>query len=66
MLCLPSKCIVTDTELNQKLGVNHNGAPVDQQVSATGVGWLFGPNGPLRQYFSLYGAVSQRGERKEK
>ena len=32
--------------------------------------WLvgcFGPNGPLRQYFSLYRAVSQReGERKEK
>ena len=34
------------------------------------VGWLvgcFGFNGPLRQYFSLYRAVSQReGERKEK
>ena len=34
------------------------------------VGWLvgcFGLNGPLRQYFSLYQAVSQRvGERKEK
>ena len=32
-------------------------------------GWLvgcFGFNGPLRQYFSLYRAVSQReGERKE-
>ena len=32
--------------------------------------WLvgcFGLNGPLRQYFSLYRAVSQRqGERKEK
>ena len=28
---------------------------------------LFGLNGPLRQYFSLYRAVSQReGERKEK
>ena len=23
------------------------------------VGWLFGFNGPLRQYFSLYRAVSQ-------
>ena len=35
-----------------------------------GDGWLvgcFGLNGPLRQYFSLYRAVSQReGERKEK
>ena len=35
-----------------------------------GFGWLvgcFGLNGPLRQYFSLYRAVSQReGERKEK
>ena len=34
------------------------------------VGWLvgcFGLNGPLRQYFSLYRAVSQReGEIKEK
>ena len=34
------------------------------------VGWLvgcFGLNGPLRQYFSLYRAVSQKeGERKEK
>ena len=33
------------------------------------VGWLvvFGLNGPLRQYFSLYRVVSQReGERKEK
>ena len=33
------------------------------------VGWLvgFGFNGPLRQYFSLYGAVSQReGERGKK
>ena len=34
------------------------------------VGWLvgcFGLNGPLRQYFSPYRAVSQReGERKEK
>ena len=30
------------------------------------VGW-FGLNGPLRQYFSLYRAVSQiEGERKEK
>ena len=34
------------------------------------VGWLvgcFGLNGPLRQYFSVYRAVSQReGEREEK
>ena len=34
-----------------------------------GVGWLVGSglNGPLRQYFSLYRAVSQReGERGKK
>ena len=35
-----------------------------------GAGWLvgyFGFNGPLRQYFSLYRAVSQReGEREER
>ena len=34
------------------------------------IGWLvgcFGFNGPFRQYFSLYGAASQReGERREK
>ena len=33
------------------------------------IGWLvgFGFNGPLRQYFSLYRAVSQReGERRKK
>ena len=31
------------------------------------VGWLVGFNGPLRQYFSLYRAVSQReGERGKK
>ena len=30
-------------------------------------GWCFELNGPLRQYFSLYRAISQReGERKEK
>ena len=38
--------------------------------NAGGEGWLvgcFGFNGPLRQYFSLYRAVSQReGEREEK
>ena len=36
---------------------------------STNVGWLvvFGFNGPLRQYFSLYRAVSQKeGERGEK
>ena len=26
------------------------------------IGWLVGFNGPLRQYFSLYRAVSQREE----
>ena len=37
-----------------------------ENVFETGVG-CFGFNGPLRQYFSLYRAVSQReGERGEK
>ena len=46
--------------------------PIAPAVGAGGgglVSWLvaFGLNGPLRQYFSLYRAVSQReGERKEK
>ena len=29
------------------------------------VSWLFWFNGPLRQYFSLYRAVSQRGRNKK-
>ena len=40
-----------------------------KQMYSCLVGWLvgFGFNGPLRQYFSLYRAVSQReGERREK
>ena len=41
-----------------------------QKISVYLVGWLvgcFGFNGPLRQYFSLYQAVSQReGERGER
>ena len=47
------------------------GPPViDPSGWETHEGWLvgcFGLNGPLRQYFSLYRAVSQReGERKKK
>ena len=35
--------------------------------STTGLVGCFGLNGPLRQYFSVHRAVSQReGERKEK
>ena len=37
-------------------------------VGCFGFGWLvgcFGFNGPLRQYFSLYRAVSQREEERE-
>ena len=41
-----------------------------QYQSDTKIDWLvgcFGFNGPLRQYFSLYRAVSQReGEKEEK
>ena len=50
----------------------HKGAVVEMIMSTVGCDgvWLsgcFGLNGPLRQYFSLYRAVSQReGERKEK
>ena len=43
--------------------------PIVLAVGAGGGGLVgcFGLNGPLRQYFSLYRAVSQReGERKEK
>ena len=51
--------------VGQGLTVLAVGAGVDCSV-----GWLvgcFGLNGPSRQYFSLYRAVSQReGERKEK
>ena len=44
-------------------------APPDHPRAHEIFGWLvgFGFSGPLRQYFSLYRAVSQReGERKEK
>ena len=44
--------------------------PLDNILKPRRIGWLvgcFGFNGPLRQYFSLYRAVSQReGERAEK
>ena len=44
--------------------------PSEEYTDNRLVGWLvgcFGFNGPLRQYFSLYRAVSQReGEREEK
>ena len=47
-----------------------NSVDPDQTASSEAlVGWLvgFGFNGPLRQYFSLYRAVSQReGERGKK
>ena len=43
---------------------------ISDQKEQEDYGWLvgcFGFNGPLRQYFSLYRAVSQReGEREEK
>ena len=41
--------------------------PEKRICRATGLVVCFGLNGPLRQYFSLYRAVSQReGEGKEK
>ena len=47
-----------------------NGRRTDGWMDCLFVGWLVGCvrlNGPLRQYFSLYRAVSQReGERKER
>ena len=52
-------CSVTPSKIRQH----------DERVSGGEDGWLvgFGFNGPLRQYFSLYRAVSQReGEREEK
>ena len=50
--------------------LSFSGVPIIKHIMVYGFGWLvgcFGLNGPLRQYFSLYRAVSQReGERKEK
>ena len=51
--------------------VSNPGSPTyESDALPTALRWLvgcFGLNGPLRQYFSLYRAVSQReGERKEK
>ena len=48
----------------------YEGRLYSKRTTPMRVGWLvgcFGFNGPLRQYFSLYQAVSQReGERGEK
>ena len=50
-----------ETCLNKKIILVREGG------GGGGVGWLVWLNDPLRQYFSLYRAVSQReGERKEK
>ena len=52
------------------LSTSSAGASYNLEYSRAKVGWLvgcFGFNGLLRQYFSLYRAVSQReGERGEK
>ena len=50
-------------------GVAETRTSVDKMAKTDKVGWLvgFGFNGPLRQYFSLYRAVSHReGERGKK
>ena len=53
----------------EKTKLMTNSASDSQREVKVKVGWLvgcFGFNGPLRQYFSLYRAVSQRmGERRE-
>ena len=61
-----------DSELPENKAVQNSFLLVLWQMSMIGLqtmDWLvgcFGLNGPLRQYFSLYRAVSQReGERKE-
>ena len=57
--------LILDSRLNSVTASTHLYCTVKQWI-----GWLvgcFGLNGPLRQYFSLYPAVSQReGEGKEK
>ena len=53
----------------QYLGSERKPSVNSFHVLTVNVGWLvgFGVNGPLRQYFSLYRAVSQReGERGKK
>ena len=55
--------------LSVKISVRHHSFMCALLVLRVMIGWLvgcFGLNGPLRQYFSPYRAVSQReGERKE-
>ena len=54
------------TPRNWKFTQHHRTTRPPQAIYGWLVGW-FGFNGPLRQYFSLYRAVSQReGERGEK
>ena len=71
-------CILSEKEAHEKfygMFVNTSGKydshiSTDRCMEYLVKDWLvgcFGFNGPLRQYFSLYRAVSQReGERKEK
>ena len=68
---------ILDSLINIKMKVSHSSQKMSYNVDILYIkggicffGWLvgcFGFNGPLRQYFSLYRAVSQReGERGEK
>ena len=49
--------------LQRKLAGNRGSAAVDHKPTNKMVGCCFGFNGPLRQYFNLYQAVSQRGRK---
>ena len=58
--------LLTQKQVNIFLHKNSKLDEFDNVLASWLVG-CFGLNGPLRQYFSLYRAVSQReGERKEK
>ena len=53
------------TILEVQIDLNLNEQAYDDEMMSL-VGWLFGFNGPLRQYFSLYRAVSQRDGQRRK
>ena len=58
---------ISEDSMKNICDVDNAKTPVEFQKDLVWLVGCFGFNGPLRQYFSLYRAVSQReGEREEK
>ena len=74
--CTPPTCecdepltSITFLHIQKYITIKYFTTTIDPQKKVKQVGWLvgcFGFNGPLRQYFSLYRAVSQEREKEER